>query len=359
MKTTNPYRTLCFALALLAVAVVNEAQAFGVAVGVSFAPPPLPVYVQPPLPGPGYVWTPGYWAYDDVYGYYWVPGTWVLAPTPGLLWTPGYWAFGDGLYVWNPGYWGPTVGFYGGIDYGFGYFGVGFAGGYWHDREFFYNRAVTRIDNGSIRNVYDRPIANHYQEARRASYNGPGGAQARPSAAELAAARAPHHGLTSEQQRHQSAARTLPALRALANHGRPPIAATTRPGVFAGREAIARRGAIATPRAVARAPAREANAAARRQPAENRAFGSPYSARGAYSRPYQERQPAAHGAPSARPAPAGYAARQAVPARRAPANYFAQHAAPGPSYGGREAPARGGVQPHPGGGGPERERGRG
>ena len=29
------------------------------------------------LPGPGYIWTPGYWAYDPADGYYWVPGTWV------------------------------------------------------------------------------------------------------------------------------------------------------------------------------------------------------------------------------------------------------------------------------------------
>jgi hypothetical protein len=40
---------------------------FDVGVTVGFAPPPLPVYVQPPCPSPGYVWAPGYWAYDDDY----------------------------------------------------------------------------------------------------------------------------------------------------------------------------------------------------------------------------------------------------------------------------------------------------
>src|SRR5579885_1872110 len=46
----------------------------GISVGI--APPPLPVYEQPIAPGPGYIWTPGYWAWDPAYGYYWVPGAW-------------------------------------------------------------------------------------------------------------------------------------------------------------------------------------------------------------------------------------------------------------------------------------------
>jgi hypothetical protein len=48
-------------------------------VQVTQPPPPLPVYEQPPCPGPDYVWTPGYWGYGFA-GYYWVPGAWVLAP---------------------------------------------------------------------------------------------------------------------------------------------------------------------------------------------------------------------------------------------------------------------------------------
>ena len=47
-----------------------------VSVGVSIriGPPVLPVYEQPFCPGPGYIWTPGYWAYGPD-GYFWVPGT--------------------------------------------------------------------------------------------------------------------------------------------------------------------------------------------------------------------------------------------------------------------------------------------
>ena len=99
-----------------------------VGVAVHIGPPALPVYEQPICPGAGYLWTPGYWAYGPD-GYYWVPGTWVMAPSVGLLWTPGYWGWGGGGYFFHAGYWGPHVGFYGGINYGFGYGGVGFVGG--------------------------------------------------------------------------------------------------------------------------------------------------------------------------------------------------------------------------------------
>jgi len=35
-------------------------------------------------------------------------------------------------------YWGPVVGFYGGINYGFGYFGRGYEGGRWEHDHFYY-----------------------------------------------------------------------------------------------------------------------------------------------------------------------------------------------------------------------------
>ena len=97
-------------LALL-VAVIPASSYAGVFVSVAIAPPVLPVYVQPPCPTEGYLWTPGYWSYDPVDGYYWVPGVWVAPPEPGVLWTPGYWGYANGVYGWNDGYWGPTVGF--------------------------------------------------------------------------------------------------------------------------------------------------------------------------------------------------------------------------------------------------------
>jgi|SRR5579859_4126622 len=231
--------SLALALSLGGAAVVapvaSQAQiGFGVGVSVGVAPPPLPYYEQPPAPGYGYIWTPGYWGwsdYDD--DYYWVPGTWVLPPQVGFLWTPPWWGWQDGAYVFSAGYWGPFVGFYGGIDYGFGYTGYGYEGGYWRGRDFFYNRSVNNIRNVNITNVYDRPVVTR-GGFNRVSFNGPGGVQARPTAQQLSAARSPHLGPTPVQQQHFQMARSQPALRASVNHGAPPIAATARPASLRG-----------------------------------------------------------------------------------------------------------------------------
>jgi hypothetical protein len=132
-------------------AAYNQGYQDGMAT-VTQAPPPIPQYDQPEAPGDGYIWTPGYWAWGPA-GYYWVPGAWVEAPYPGALWTPGYWGFDGGFYFWNAGYWGPVVGYYGGVNYGFGYFGVGFYGGYWSGGRFWYNSAYWHV-GPRIHNVY-------------------------------------------------------------------------------------------------------------------------------------------------------------------------------------------------------------
>lgn len=118
-----------------------------VTVSAPIAPPLLPIYAQPPIPGPGYLWVPGYWAWDGT-EYYWVPGYWEQPPTIGYYWTPSYWAWdnADNDYVFYAGYWGPTVGYYGGIDYGFGYTGEGYHGGYWRNDQFYYNRGVNNLE---------------------------------------------------------------------------------------------------------------------------------------------------------------------------------------------------------------------
>ncbi len=227
---------LCVVAALTFGAPATPLAAVAVSVGVGIAPPALPVYAQPPIPGPGYLWNPGYWAWGPI-GYYWVPGIWALPPAVGLLWTPPYWGWRPGGFVFNAGYWGPTVGFYGGINYGFGYFGAGFAGGYWSNGNFFYNRAVTNISNTRITNVYNRSVT--VNRTSNVAFNGgPGGTTARPTPTELAAAREQHVAPTAAQERQQQAASTNPALRAAVNHGNPPIAATPRPGEFTGRGAV-------------------------------------------------------------------------------------------------------------------------
>ena len=247
--------SLLFALVVLALPPPAPAQ-FGVAI--TIAPPALPVYEQPTCPGPGYLWTPGYWAWGPD-GYYWVPGTWILAPV-GLLWTPGYWVWADGVFVWNAGYWAPQVGFYGGIFYGFGYVGIGYAGGYWSNGAFFYNRSVNNVTNvTNIANVYEKTVVNDVP-VNSASYNGgAGGTTARPTPAEKAAGLARHVAPTAAQIQQEHAAGSNHALLASVNHGKPPIAATRKPGVFSGQGVLeAKAAASYNPRPPAPVPPKRA-----------------------------------------------------------------------------------------------------
>lgn len=235
-----PFILLLLTFALLLFPSPAPAAQIGVGVSIIIAPPILPVYAQPICPGDGYIWTPGYWAYGDD-GYYWVPGTWILAPEPGFLWTPGYWGWGDGVYLWHGGYWGPHIGFYGGVNYGFGYGGVGYDGGYWRGGHFFYNSTVNHIDIANIHNVYTKTVIVH--NSSHVSFNGGnGGLNARPTASEEAAARDHHVEATSEQTQHEHLASTNRDLRASANHGHPAIAATSKPGEFSGKGVEAARG---------------------------------------------------------------------------------------------------------------------
>jgi hypothetical protein len=228
-------RTFLIALFMLAMPAASFAQ---VGISVSFGPPELPVYEQPVCPGDGYLWTPGYWAWDnDGEDYYWVPGTWVLAPEVGFLWTPGYWGWGGRGFVFYDGYWGPHVGFYGGINYGFGYFGHGYEGGRWDHDHFYYNRAVNRVDEREVHNVYESRVVN--ENNVRVSYNGgSGGINERPRGEEEAAARDRHLPPVRDQVQHVQAARSNPQLRAASNHGKPPIAATPRPGALNDRGVV-------------------------------------------------------------------------------------------------------------------------
>src|ERR1019366_10805391 len=130
------------ALLVLVLPFMSMAQV-AINISVNLAPPELPVYEQPAIPAVGYLWTPGYWAWSgDYQGYYWVPGTWVLVPRPGFLWTPGYWGSNGGAFVWNEGYWGTQIGFYGGVNYGYGDGGRGYGGGYLQGKQPLLQRAV-------------------------------------------------------------------------------------------------------------------------------------------------------------------------------------------------------------------------
>ena len=228
MRTPQIFRKLVL---LAGLAALPAASFGGIFLSVGFAPPALPVYAQPICPGDGYLWTPGYWAYSPE-GYYWVPGVWVQPPTVGYLWTPGYWGWGGSAFIFHEGYWGPHIGFYGGINYGFGYTGVGYEGGYWNHGVFAYNRSVNNINVTNVHTVYNRTvIVNYNTTVNRVSYNGgTGGLQARPTQQEQAAVHEQHVQPTANQMTHQQNASQNRAQFASVNGGHPQMAAQARVG---------------------------------------------------------------------------------------------------------------------------------
>ena len=132
---------------------------------------------------------------------------------------------------------GPHVGFYGGVNYGFGYMGVGFFGGEWRGGVFAYNRAVANFGSVHVTNVYeDRTVIerntivneNHY------SFNGGGGIQAsmRVGRAEMQAEHEQHVEATSNQMQHEHFAGQDRNQLASVNHGQPGTMAASRMNAY-------------------------------------------------------------------------------------------------------------------------------
>ncbi len=314
----KPFSAVMLAATLLPATLIYAGQARaqigisvalpGVELRADIEPPLLPEYVQPPVPEPGYLWTPGYWGFGPE-GYYWVPGTWVEPPTVGFLWTPGYWGFNDGAYVFNEGYWGPHVGFYGGVDYGFGYGGTAYSGGRWSGGNFEYNRSVTNVNTTVIRNTYNERVENRGTTNHVSFNGGPNGVRAAATPAELSARQEHHVPATPAQQQHLQQASHNRDLLASVNKGHPAIAATPRPGQFNGPGVVTARGGAAT------APRAEGGTAGDRTRVAERATARPAAPkaeapRAAAPRP-KEAAPRAAAAPRAESAPRAEAAPRA------------------------------------------------
>ena len=186
-----------FASPMMLVAPTPARAQIAVDVSIQIAPPLLPIYVQPVMPDVGYMWTPGYWAYGTV-GYYWVPGTWIQPPMVGVLWTPPYWGWVAGAYVFHNGYWGPHVGFYGGVNYGYGYGGNGYDGGRWNGNNFAYNQSANNFGSVHVPNTYQQNLT--VTNRTNLSYaGGANGIKAEPTAAERSAENERHTPATAEQ----------------------------------------------------------------------------------------------------------------------------------------------------------------
>ena len=314
-------RSLRWLLLALLLTVVPASSFAGVFISVGFAPPVLPVYEQPVCPQPGLMWTPGYWAFGPD-GYFWVPGAWVPAPYEGALWTPGYWGWSGGLFVFHEGYWGPHVGYYGGVNYGFGYGGIGFAGGVWRGHEFAYNTAVMHVDGRYIHSTYEDRAAVERGFVARDSHvafsGGPGGIIHPASPEERIAERDQHVAKTSFQAQHEQSFRADHTAYAKNNGGHPQNLAVARPLSAETHAAPAARGNMAS-----------SSQMGRQQPAANHAApagmapGRAPAANAPMNRPIPQ-----HNAPA--PTPQSHPAPQAQP-RSAPASRPAPESHPAPA----------------------------
>jgi len=80
-------------------------QSFSAGILIGPPPPPRVVYVEPPAPGPDFVWVQGYW-YPVGRHYAWHEGYWTQPPYPGAYWVPPH---HDGQHFFG-GYWGGSRG---------------------------------------------------------------------------------------------------------------------------------------------------------------------------------------------------------------------------------------------------------
>jgi len=155
-----------------------------------------------------------------------VPGTWVLAPQWAICGHPdigvGTMASMFGMLAIGA----PHIGFYGGINYGFGYVGEGFEGGEWRGGSFFYNRSVTNVNITNVTNIYNKTVIVN-NNTHVAFNGGQGGTAARPTARQEAFAHESHRGPVAAQLQHQRAASQT---RALSARGEPRPATGGRHG---------------------------------------------------------------------------------------------------------------------------------
>jgi WXXGXW repeat (2 copies) len=90
-----------FVLVLGTAAIPAMARVSG-SLDIEVGPPPPRMEIVPP-PRHGYVWSPGYWAWDGD-DFVWRDGRW-LAQRRGYDWEPDHWEHRDHHYQFGPGHW--------------------------------------------------------------------------------------------------------------------------------------------------------------------------------------------------------------------------------------------------------------
>jgi hypothetical protein len=106
---------------------------------------------------------------------------------------------------------------------------------------FAYNRTVNNFGSVAITNVYEKTVIVEPGASRTSFNGGSGGMTARPTREEEAAAHEQHVAAASAQFQHERSASSDKNLLASENHGRPAIAATSKPGEFTGKGVVAAR----------------------------------------------------------------------------------------------------------------------
>jgi hypothetical protein len=100
-------RTLAIAALAVGTSLVPSIAFARVDVGITVGGPPPPPRVVGPVgvaPGPGYVWTNGYWNWSGG-TWVWVGGNWIVPPRGHHVWVePSYHPY-QGHYHYHPGHW--------------------------------------------------------------------------------------------------------------------------------------------------------------------------------------------------------------------------------------------------------------
>jgi len=87
---------------LLGLAALSAPASAAVAINLDIGPPPARVEVVPAA-RPGWVWSPGYWAWNG-HHHNWVGGHW-LRERRGYGWVPEHWDERGGRHYFVPGHW--------------------------------------------------------------------------------------------------------------------------------------------------------------------------------------------------------------------------------------------------------------
>ena len=141
-------------------AFIAPAQAqVAISISATIAPPLLPVYAQPAIPGPGYLWIPGYWAWngsrilldarllvDAADGRFLLDAA-LLGLVERRLCLQRRLLGSDGRVLWRD-------------QLRFRVQRLGYQGGMWQGNTFVYNRTVNNFGNVNIANSYSRPVSN-------------------------------------------------------------------------------------------------------------------------------------------------------------------------------------------------------